>query len=997
MSRRGGGGGIQSTNVLQGPRKRLRGNNDASTFNHDAPAAFAASSSSGSSTATMGTIERKIHSLSIQQVTQYGQKLMDTVIQAIDPSDRAPLHEFFLQLPDAQEYPDYYEIIKRPMALEEIQQKLDQHSYAALPDVKHDFETICNNAKRYNLRDTPVWLKAKELHSLIKITYVHILQSLPEPSANPPPPPSAAGAQSTPTRSKRITIRTKQSSQKLNDQMQPKAEPEQHQPPILTQQQQQQHPQQPQPQQHNGQQSQTLAFGSGMQQPPEGPFTAAGTPSTQAGDDDDDDDDDAWENDGDSSRLTKGGQLDGRKRPGKRGKRLKATLRQLVHDLRRVIGTRGYPIVQHFDYLPDRNQVPQYYQVIQKPICLRDIEHSVFHKSYINAHALFSDLELMLTNAITFYPPDSPIWQDAQEIRQYFEREAIPALFQDGFTLEKDDVRQSALPLHLAANSTIEAHKSAYKMIVSKAMGGASQSPEPSSRSRLGSAGVVGSPALSAAPGLPLGSPAPGAGAGAFGSPSPAAQPNPTAAAMMGTPSASPAPMMGTPIGSMPPMSMPSMPPPMSTPGSASMSPLVPGIPGTAPPMGMLNSPGLGRPLPYPGTPTSASPFRPTPTSEGRRPVGRPPGKSTPSRSNPYPFLERRIGPGRPKKHEAAARQAAIAAHEEMLRKMALENQQDEMSQQQAAAFAAQPVPQWGQQQILQQQQLQQQLYLQQQQRQQEQQLQRQQQQQQRRAQQAAQQATQQAQLQQQQAYVEQQRLQQQQQMLPPGGGAPAPFGAGMAVEAASPAKRKEAVLPAQTPRALAFEGLESRTPLVSNFAIDMEVEAPDGQTLAVPSVEIKNGFTTQHSLQIPPNASSITIEFPLRILKKPKAEDAPADGEEDVSMSEPTCNNAVANRDTHSTSGDAAEEEAKKNRILTYPWRPELSFNGKQTTATWVAADSLVDSALQEEEELGYSYCKVRLLPKRGINVLEINVKPAVEANELEGIPDERYSIFFC
>ncbi|SPO26695.1 related to RSC1 - component of the RSC chromatin remodeling complex [Ustilago trichophora] len=1067
MSRRAG---IESSNILEGPRKRLRGNNDASTDDTTSAAAAASSSSAtATTTAGMGAIERRIHSLSPAQILQYGQKLMDTIMEAIDPSDGAPLHEFFLELPSAVEYPDYYEIIKRPMSLEEIQHKLDQHIYPGLPEIKHDFETICNNAKRYNLRDTPVWLKAKELHSLIKITYVQIVESLPEPSAAPATPVAAptatdstgaaAGAEATPSRSKRILLRSTKSQQKLNEQVLPKAEPqEQLVPPMpsgsqLAKQESQQLPAAgsttPMPSllpQQQGSLPSTPARQSSQQ-----PYTAAGTPSSAADDDEDaDGEDDRWDmNDADSSKLTKGGLLDGRKRPGKRGKRLKATLRQLVHDLRRVIGTRGYPLVQHFDALPDRRKNPEYYQVIQNPTCLRDIEHRVYEKGYINAHALFVDLERMLNNAMTFYAPDTPISQDAHEIRQYFEREAIPALIQDGFTLEKDDVRQSALPLHLAANSTIEAHKAAYKMIVSKTgVNGASQSPEPSSRARLGSAGVAGSPAPSAGQRLPAGSP------GAFGSPSPAAQPH--VGPMMSTPGANPAAMMTQQGLSMSmPMSMP-MAPPMGTPTSMSPMAPMPGMPGMpgVPGMGMVGSP--GRPMQFPGTamtPT-ASPVRPGATPEGRRPVGRPPGKSTPSRSNPYPFLERRIGPGRPKKHEAAARQAAIAAHEEMLRKQALQQQHEDIAQQQqAAALASQPIPQWQQQQLLQQQQLQQQLILQQQQRQQEQAAQRQQQQQQRRQQQQQQQqqaAQQQAFLEQQQQFQQrqfQQQYQQQhphglspcpsQQMLPPGtpgAGASSPFRAGMVVaaEPASPAKRKEAVLPAEPKEALPFEGLEERTPLIATFAIGMEVEEPDGQVLSVPPLEIKNGLATQHTLQIPPNASSITIEFPLRMLNKKSHEEkgkgeeaidpALGTGDGDASMDDGAADGANGTGDhddaTKSAAGEAQPngkptgEQSSSSSSLIWPWEAELSFNGKQTTATWTAADALIDPALladlteeDKEEEtdkeyttsIGHSYCKVRLLPKRGINVFEISVRPDNTCPELVGLPAERYSLYFC
>ncbi|CDW97870.1 hypothetical protein [Sporisorium scitamineum] len=266
--------------------------------------------------------------------------------------------------------------------------------------------------------------------------------------------------------------------------------------------------------------------------------------------------------------------------------------------------------------------------------------------------------------------------------------------------------------------------------------------------------------------------------------------------------------------------------------------------------------------------------------------------------------------------------------------------------------------------------------------------------------------------------------------MLPPGtpgavGGAHPPFGSGM-IEPTSPVKRKELVLLAEPQEPPPFEGLEGRLPLISNFAIGMEVEEPDGQTLAVPSLEIKNGFATQHTLQIPPNASIITIEFPLRMLnkksrsKKGEEGDAvdPSLGDGDVSMGDAAVNgNGTADHDEAAgktgeparvtTNGTDSAVEGESS--LTWPWQPELFFNGKRTQGNWTAADAFVDPDLLEaaDEEatdkediitsIGYSYCRVRLLPKRGINVFEIAVKPEPSHPAISLIPAERYSIYFC
>ncbi len=128
------------------------------------------------------------------------------------------------------------------------------------------------------------------------------------------------------------------------------------------------------------------------------------------------------------------------------------------------------------------------------------------------------------------------------------------------------------------------------------------------------------------------------------------------------------------------------------------------------------------------------------------------------------------------------------------------------------------------------------------------------------------------------------------------------------------------------------------------------------------PSLEIKNGHATQHTLQIPPNASSITIEFPLRMLnkkQKPKAAKSeagtdPALADGDVSMddaeaakangdgaAEPTAKPAEAPRGEANARPDS---EVEGESSLTWPWQPELSFNGRHTQGSWTAADALID-----------------------------------------------------
>ena len=99
-----------------------------------------------------------------------------------DSPDGFLIAEPFVTLPNREEYPDYYQIIKRPLSLEEIVDKLHGRAYKALDELRLDAELICNNAKRYNLKDSTIWTLAKRLHLLVKEAITAVMEEgdLPE-------------------------------------------------------------------------------------------------------------------------------------------------------------------------------------------------------------------------------------------------------------------------------------------------------------------------------------------------------------------------------------------------------------------------------------------------------------------------------------------------------------------------------------------------------------------------------------------------------------------------------------------------------------------------------------------------------------------------------------------------------------------------------------------------------------------------------------------------
>ena len=56
-----------------------------------------------------------------------------------------------------QEYPDYYEVIKRPIDLERISQKLKSSQYESLDDMVSDFVLMFDNACKYNEPDSQIY------------------------------------------------------------------------------------------------------------------------------------------------------------------------------------------------------------------------------------------------------------------------------------------------------------------------------------------------------------------------------------------------------------------------------------------------------------------------------------------------------------------------------------------------------------------------------------------------------------------------------------------------------------------------------------------------------------------------------------------------------------------------------------------------------------------------------------------------------------------------
>ncbi|QLG72548.1 hypothetical protein HG535_0D02560 [Zygotorulaspora mrakii] len=91
-------------------------------------------------------------------------ELIDAMRGQVDETDDHPRTSIFEKLPLKKEYPDYFAVIKKPIALDTISKKNKKGSYESLDDVKNDIQTMYDNARFYNEEGSWVYNDADKLN-----------------------------------------------------------------------------------------------------------------------------------------------------------------------------------------------------------------------------------------------------------------------------------------------------------------------------------------------------------------------------------------------------------------------------------------------------------------------------------------------------------------------------------------------------------------------------------------------------------------------------------------------------------------------------------------------------------------------------------------------------------------------------------------------------------------------------------------------------------------
>lgn len=92
------------------------------------------------------------HRASLQKVVNIVyEALNDLEEESTDPDiPNRGIIDPFIELPDKWDYPDYYQLIKNPICMNQIKKKINKREYQSVKSFRQDLGLLCNNCRQYN-------------------------------------------------------------------------------------------------------------------------------------------------------------------------------------------------------------------------------------------------------------------------------------------------------------------------------------------------------------------------------------------------------------------------------------------------------------------------------------------------------------------------------------------------------------------------------------------------------------------------------------------------------------------------------------------------------------------------------------------------------------------------------------------------------------------------------------------------------------------------------
>ncbi|XP_049682341.1 protein polybromo-1 isoform X7 [Accipiter gentilis] len=294
------------------------------------------------------------------------EQLLEAVAVATNPSGRL-ISELFQKLPSKVQYPDYYAIIKEPIDLKTIAQRIQNGTYKSIHAMAKDIDLLAKNAKTYNEPGSQVFKDANAIKKIFNMKKAEIEHSeLAKSSLRIRTPSNLTASKLTgPSSQGKGSVGDERNSSNKYYRNKRSA-------------------------QGDRLSAITMALQYGSESDEDAALAAA-----------------ARYEEGESEAESITSFMD-----------TSNPLYQLYDTVRSCRNNQGQLISEPFFHLPSKKKYPDYYQQIKAPISLQQIRTKLKNHEYETLDQLEADLNLMFENAKRYNVPNSAIYKRVLKMQQ---------------------------------------------------------------------------------------------------------------------------------------------------------------------------------------------------------------------------------------------------------------------------------------------------------------------------------------------------------------------------------------------------------------------------------------------------------------------------------------------------------------------------------------------------------------------------------------------------
>lgn len=274
--------------------------------------------------------------------------------------------QYFRRVVNKRNMPEYYEVIKDPVALSTIKSKFLTKSYRSVREIVRDFALITHNAQIYNRPNSGVYKDALVIKSLVESELQQLVNDRVISAEEATPPDLGEIPYATPEPD---PIDEEDEDEEDDDEEDDEADDSDDE--------------------------------KGRRARRRGTAISKRNKSQDDGDQRKDDAD---------SRKRRG-------RPPRVDTPMEARIKAILKGIRKFRHPKGYLKVVNFEKLPDKITESQYYSVIREPIALDLIKRKAKRKKYQSVEHFMKDVDVMFENAKMYNEDDSEIYKDAVDLQ----------------------------------------------------------------------------------------------------------------------------------------------------------------------------------------------------------------------------------------------------------------------------------------------------------------------------------------------------------------------------------------------------------------------------------------------------------------------------------------------------------------------------------------------------------------------------------------------------